>query len=137
MTEVNGAEFPGRYAGMRGNVGGGGGEAEDWKYHAAEFAKGVAEMSVEFGRGVRDVVRQSLLAKDSYFVRNFGEPCARACERLRFLNEYLPEDRDPVHSWTVVFFVAIVALAGNRVDAKVYRGLVVLSVRKILASLLI
>ncbi|KAF7119278.1 hypothetical protein RHSIM_Rhsim13G0092400 [Rhododendron simsii] len=111
MTEVNGAEFPNRYAGMGGNVGGGGGEAEDWKYHAAEFAKGLAEMSVEFGRGVRDVVRQSLLAKDSYFVRNFGEPCAKACERLRFLNEYLPEDRDPVHSWTVVFFVAVVALA--------------------------
>ncbi|XP_058199709.1 uncharacterized protein LOC131314847 [Rhododendron vialii] len=111
MTEVHGEEFASRYAGTRGNVGGGGGEEEDWKYHAAEFAKGVAEMSVEFGRGVRDVVRQSLLAKDSYFVRNFGEPCARACERLRFLNEYLPEDRDPVHSWTVVFFVAVVALA--------------------------
>lgn len=111
MTEFNRAEFPSRYAGMRGNVAGGG-EEEDWKYHAAEFAKGVAEMSVQFGRGVRDVVRQSLLAKDSYFVRNFGGPCARACDRLSFLNDYLPEDRDPVHSWTVVFFVAVFAIAG-------------------------
>ncbi|GFZ20481.1 alpha/beta-Hydrolases superfamily protein [Actinidia rufa] len=63
----------------RGN-GGGGGESEDWKYHAAEFAKGLAEMSVEFGRGW-------------------------------FLNEYLPEDRDPVHAWSVIFLVSIVAIA--------------------------
>lgn len=113
MTEVNQAAFSSQYVGMDGNVigGGGRGEAEDWKYHAAEFAKGVAEMSVEFGRGVRDVVKQSLLTKDSYFMRNIGEPCVKFCERLRFLNEYLPEDRNPVHSWSVILFVAVVAIA--------------------------
>ncbi|PSR86618.1 3-phosphoshikimate 1-carboxyvinyltransferase [Actinidia chinensis var. chinensis] len=124
MTEVNdapswtaGSSVPlpsefgyGGGVGGEGN-GGGGGESEDWKYHAAEFAKGLAEMSVEFGRGCRDVVKQSVLTKNSYVMRNFGEPCAKVCARLRFLNEYLPEDRDPVHAWSVIFLVSIVAIA--------------------------
>ncbi|XP_057483188.1 uncharacterized protein LOC130769954 [Actinidia eriantha] len=117
MTEVNDAPswtagsavpLPSEF-GYGGGVGGG--ESEDWKYHAAEFAKGLAEMSVEFGRGCRDVVKQSVLTKNSYVMRNFGEPCAKVCARLRFLNEYLPEDRDPVHAWSVIFLVSIVAIA--------------------------
>ena len=100
------------YGGGEGNGGVGGGESEDWKYHAAEFAKGLGEMSVEFGRGCRDVLKQSLLTKNSYVMRNFGQPCAKVCARLRFLNEYLPEDRDPVHAWSVIFLVSIVAIAG-------------------------
>ncbi|GFZ20491.1 alpha/beta-Hydrolases superfamily protein [Actinidia rufa] len=77
MTEVNDAPswtagssvpFPSEFGygggvGGEGN-GGGGGESEDWKYHAAEFAKGLAEMSVEFGRGCRDVVKQSVLNEE-------------------------------------------------------------------------
>ncbi|PSR89990.1 Lysophospholipase BODYGUARD 4 precursor [Actinidia chinensis var. chinensis] len=113
MTKVNdapswkeGGEVP-----LPADFGFGGGEAVDWKDHAAEFAKGLVEMSVEFGRGCRDVVKQSVLTKDSYVMRNFGEPCAKFCARLRFLNEYLPEDRDPVHAWSVIFSVLIVAIA--------------------------
>ncbi|KAL6967320.1 hypothetical protein U1Q18_033131 [Sarracenia purpurea var. burkii] len=93
-----------------------GGQSEDWKYHAMEFAKGLAEISVDFGRGCRDVVKQSVLTKDSYLMRKFGEPCAKVCAKLRFLNEYLPEDRDPAHAWTVIFFVSVVALAALSVN---------------------
>ncbi|XP_052180262.1 uncharacterized protein LOC127793548 [Diospyros lotus] len=83
----------------------------DWKNNAVEFIKGLAEMSMEFGRGCRDVVKQSVLGRDSYLVKKFGGPCEEVCAKLRFLNEYLPEDRDPVHSWTVILFVSFVAIA--------------------------
>ncbi|KAA8550432.1 hypothetical protein F0562_002116 [Nyssa sinensis] len=101
-------------------VGGGGGnagvESESWKYHFVEFFKGFAEMSVEFGRGCRDIVKQNLMTEDSYIVKKFGGPCAKVGTKLRFLNEYLPEDRDPVHAWTVIFFVFIFALAAMNVN---------------------
>ncbi|XAR60473.1 hypothetical protein NMG60_11033872 [Bertholletia excelsa] len=103
-----------------GSVGGdqAGGDFQDWKYHAVEFAKGVAEMSMGLGRGCRDVVRQSVIAKDSYFMRRFGTPCTRFFARFSFLNEYLPEDRDPVHSWSVILFVAVVAIAALSVNTE-------------------
>ncbi|CDP08924.1 unnamed protein product [Coffea canephora] len=82
---------------------------EDWRYHAVEFAKGFAEMSVEFGKGVRDVVKQSIVREDSVIVKKLRGPCERICGKLRFLNEYLPEDRDPVQSWTVILFVLLLA----------------------------
>ncbi|KAL0418175.1 UNVERIFIED_CONTAM: hypothetical protein Sradi_1231000 [Sesamum radiatum] len=87
------------------------GESGDWRFQVAEFAKGAAEMSVEFGKGVRDVVKQSVLREDSVIVRKFKGPCLKIMGKLRFLNEYLPEDRDPVHSWTVIACVWLVALA--------------------------
>ncbi|KAL0370066.1 UNVERIFIED_CONTAM: hypothetical protein Sangu_0324700 [Sesamum angustifolium] len=86
-------------------------ESGDWRFQVAEFAKGAAEMSVEFGKGVRDVVKQSVLREDSVIVRKFKGPCLKIMGKLRFLNEYLPEDRDPVHSWTVIACVWLVALA--------------------------
>lgn len=92
--------------------GGGGksaGEEDNWKLHVVEFAKGVGEMSVELGKGVRDVVNQNLLREDSFLVRKLRGPCKRVRERLRFLNEYLPEDRDPVHAWSVILSVAFIA----------------------------
>ncbi|KAI3716684.1 hypothetical protein L1987_67728 [Smallanthus sonchifolius] len=112
MDEVNGAVPPyvvGAGVGFRGNVRRV--STEDWRYHATEFAKGVAELSVEFGKGCRDVVKQSILRDDSFVVRNFGGPCKSACMKLRFLNEYLPEDRDPMHSWSVISFVFAVVIA--------------------------
>ncbi|KAG8387724.1 hypothetical protein BUALT_Bualt02G0051200 [Buddleja alternifolia] len=93
-----------------------GGAATDWRFQVAEFAKGAAEMSVEFGKGVRDVLRQSILREDSIIMRKFKGPCVKICGKLRFLNEYLPEDRDPVHAWTVVACVCIFALAALLVN---------------------
>lgn len=115
MDEVNGVVPP--YAAGAGVGFGFGGNVPrvskdgDWRFHATEFAKGVAELSVEFGKGCRDVVKQSILRDDSFVVRNLGGPCKSACMKLRFLNEYLPEDRDLMHSWSVVSFVFAVVIA--------------------------
>lgn len=105
MDAVN-APYVGGYSGNVPRV-----STEDWRFHATEFAKGVAELTVEFGKGCRDVVRQSILRDDSFVVRNFGGPCKSACLKLRFLNEYLPEDRDPMHSWSVISVVFAVVIA--------------------------
>ncbi|KAL7596116.1 hypothetical protein Lser_V15G28296 [Lactuca serriola] len=115
MDEVNGV-VPPYAAGVGVGVGFGGNfrkvsREEDWRFHATEFAKGVAELSVEFGKGCRDVVRQSILRDDSFVVRHFRGPCKAACTKLKFLNEYLPEDRDPMHSWSVVSVVFAVVIA--------------------------
>ncbi|KAG4974110.1 hypothetical protein JHK87_030931 [Glycine soja] len=89
------------------------------KGYAREFMVGVAEMTVEFGKGCRDIVKQSLVNDDSYIVKNFGrdsyigktvtEPFANLFQKLSFFNEYLPEDKDPLHAWSVIFFVSILA----------------------------
>lgn len=93
------------------------------KEYAREFMVGVAEMTVEFGKGCRDIVKQSLVNDDSYIVKNFGrdsyigktvtEPFANLFQKLSFFNEYLPEDKDPLHAWSVIFFVSILAFLGN------------------------
>ncbi|GKV28792.1 hypothetical protein SLEP1_g37797 [Rubroshorea leprosula] len=99
-----------------------GGPADGWKDVATEFMRGLVEMSVEFGKGCRDVVRQSLVREDSFLVRNFGKdsyigsrimvPFGNVFRRLRLFNEYLlPEDKDPKHAWLVILFVFVLALA--------------------------
>ncbi|KAL0283081.1 UNVERIFIED_CONTAM: hypothetical protein Sradi_7241000 [Sesamum radiatum] len=52
-------------------------------------------MVVELGRGCRDVLQQTVLTEDSYIVKKTKGPLAEVSETLRFLNEFLPEDRDP------------------------------------------
>ena len=78
---------------------------------------------MELGRGFRDILRQNLMNEDSYVVRKFGGPCSKVSKRLRFLNDFLPEDRDPVHAWSVVFFVFILALAGKNAKLKFIKNL--------------
>lgn len=96
---------------------------EGFMDHLTEFMKAAAEMSVEFGKGCRDIVRQSLMKEDSYigkklgkgsnFVRRrIGGPCKRGFEKLRVFNDYLPEDKDPLHALAVVFFISAIAFAG-------------------------
>lgn len=120
MSEVN--EFTGVHDGGVGSgngiryssssaVNAAAGEVGDWKFQVAEFAKGAAEMSVEFGKGVRDVVNQTVLREDSVIMKKLKGPCHKCFGKLRFLNDYLPEDRDPVHAWTVIVCVWIVTLA--------------------------
>ncbi|KAL3839627.1 hypothetical protein ACJIZ3_024218 [Penstemon smallii] len=86
-------------------------EAESLKEQIKGFAKAWGEMVVELGRGCRDVVQQTVLTEDSYIVKKTRGSLTEVSERLRFLNEYLPEDRDPVHVWPVILFVFVVALA--------------------------
>ncbi|XP_073062901.1 uncharacterized protein [Primulina eburnea] len=88
------------------------GERESLKDQVKGFAEAWGEMVVELGRGLRDVVRQTVLTEDSYAVKRIRGPLAEVSERLRFLNGFLPEDRHPLHVWAVFFFVFILALAG-------------------------
>ena len=98
------------------------GNVGEWvrvKECVTEFMKGVAEMTVEFGKGCRDIVKQSLVNEDSYIVRSFGRDSyvgrrvGRLCKKLSFFNEYLPEDKDPLHAWSVIFIVSLLAFAGE------------------------
>jgi len=86
---------------------------ESLKEQALGFVMAWCEILLELGRGFRDILRQNLMNEDSYVVRKFGGPCSKVSKRLRFLNDFLPEDRDPVHAWSVVLFVFILALAGT------------------------
>ncbi|XP_027347154.1 uncharacterized protein LOC113858636 isoform X2 [Abrus precatorius] len=95
------------------------GEWAKLKECAREFMVGVAEMTVEFGKGCRDIVKQSFVNDDSYIIRNLGrdsyigrrvrEPCVKLFSKLSFFNDYLPEDKDPLHAWFVIFFVSLLA----------------------------
>lgn len=76
------------------------------------FAKAWGEMVVELGKGFKDVVQQTILTEDSYIVKKTKGPLTEVSERLRFLNEFLPEDRDPAHAWPVIFLVFFLALSG-------------------------
>ncbi|XP_052730192.1 uncharacterized protein LOC108319228 isoform X3 [Vigna angularis] len=89
---------------------------ESLKEQALGFVMAWCEILLELGRGFRDILRQNLMNEDSYVVRKFGGPCSKVSKRLRFLNDFLPEDRDPVHAWSIVFFVFILALAAISVD---------------------
>ncbi|KAK6146977.1 hypothetical protein DH2020_017889 [Rehmannia glutinosa] len=93
-------------------------ETESLKDQIKGFAKAWGELVVELGRGCRDVVQQTILTEDSYIVKKTKGPVAEVSEKLRFLNEFLPEDRDPVHVWPVVLFVFFLALAVLNVNSK-------------------
>ncbi|XP_008224614.1 PREDICTED: uncharacterized protein LOC103324341 [Prunus mume] len=91
-----------------------------------EFSKAAAEMAVEFGKGCRDIVRQSLGNRDSVLVRSFGKVrdsylgkiVTRLRGKLRFINEYLPEDKEPLHAWSVIVFVSFLAFAALYVNSE-------------------
>ncbi|KAK7854668.1 hypothetical protein CFP56_031495 [Quercus suber] len=94
-----------------------------WTDQVTEFMKAAAEITVALGKGCRDIVRQSVVREDSYIARklgkgsylwsNIGEPfCERLGHNLRFFNQFLPEDKNPLHSWLVIFFVSLIAFAG-------------------------
>ncbi|GLT89701.1 hypothetical protein SLE2022_076770 [Rubroshorea leprosula] len=91
-------------------VEGDGVESESLKDQVTEFLKSWCEMVMELGRGCRDILQQTLVTEDSFIVQKLRGPVAKVSGRLRFLNEFLPEDRDPVHAWPVIFFVFILAL---------------------------
>ncbi|KAG5416307.1 hypothetical protein IGI04_003874 [Brassica rapa subsp. trilocularis] len=81
---------------------------ESLKEQVTGFMKSWGEMLMDLAVGCKDVVQQTLVSEDSVVVRKLRKPAAK----LRFLNEYLPEDRDPAHAWPVIFFVFLIALAG-------------------------
>ncbi|KAG7964520.1 hypothetical protein I3843_09G175400 [Carya illinoinensis] len=93
-------------------------ETESLKDQVKGFAVAWGEILLEFGRGCRDIAQQSLLTDDSYIVRKLRKPYANVSGRLKFLNEFLPEDRHPAHAWSVIFFVFILAVAAMNVNTK-------------------
>ncbi|KAE8666226.1 Alpha/beta-Hydrolases superfamily protein isoform 2 [Hibiscus syriacus] len=89
---------------------------EALKEKVKEFLKSWCEMVVELGRGYKDILQQTVVTEDSFIVQKLGGPLAKVSGRLSFLNEFLPEDRDPIHAWPVIFFVFILALSGVPAD---------------------
>ncbi|CAN6992182.1 hypothetical protein BRARA_A03519 [Brassica rapa] len=98
---------------------------ESLKEQVTGFMKSWGEMLMDLAVGCKDVVQQTLVSEDSVVVRKLRKPAAK----LRFLNEYLPEDRDPAHAWPVIFFVFLIALAalsfgsGNETSVPVLKKL--------------
>ncbi|KAI4349189.1 hypothetical protein L6164_009813 [Bauhinia variegata] len=90
--------------------------SESFKDQAMGFVLAWCEILLELARGCRDILQQNLMNEDSYVVRKLGGPCAKVSKRLRFLNDYLPEDRDPVQAWSIIFVVFVIALAAICVD---------------------
>lgn len=90
---------------------------EDLKDQIKGFAKAWGELLLDLSRGCKDIVQQSLVSEDSYLVHKFGPSVTKVSKKLSFLNEYLPEDRDPAQAWPVVFFVFILALAVLNVNS--------------------
>ncbi|KAM7516644.1 hypothetical protein LguiA_006227 [Lonicera macranthoides] len=85
-------------------------ELENFKDQVKRFAKAQGEIIVEFSRGCKDVVQQSFLNEDFYVVQKMIGPSEKISSSLTLLNEYWPEDHDPVHVWPVIFFVFLLAL---------------------------
>ena len=87
-------------------------QSENFKDQIKGFAIAWGEILVDLARGCKDIVEQNILTEDSYIVRKLRNPCANASAKLRYLNEFLPEDRDPAHAWPVILLVFILALSG-------------------------
>ncbi|KAJ4844736.1 hypothetical protein Tsubulata_016298 [Turnera subulata] len=87
-------------------------EGESLKDQVTGFMKSWMEMLVDLGKGCKDIVMQSnLLNEDSFIVQKVGKPMAKLSARFEYLNEFLPEDRDPAHAWPVILSVFVIALA--------------------------
>ncbi|CAH2074387.1 unnamed protein product [Thlaspi arvense] len=92
---------------------GSGSEArETLKDQVTGFMKSWGEMLVDLAKGCKDIVQQTVVTEDSFVVRKLGKPAAKVSKKLSFMNDFLPEDRDPIHAWPVIFFVFLLALAG-------------------------
>ncbi|CAM8913663.1 unnamed protein product [Rhodiola kirilowii] len=89
----------------------GSGVEESLKEQVEGFVKAWGELIVELGKGCVDILRQNFVTDDCYVVQKLRKPCAKVSGKLRILNEFLPEDRDPVLAWPVVLFVFILALS--------------------------
>lgn len=89
---------------------------ETLKDHAVGFLMAWCEILMELGRGCRDILQQNLFNDDSFVVRKFREPCSKVSKKLRFLNDFLPEDRDPLQAWSIILTVFVLALAAIIID---------------------
>lgn len=87
---------------------------ESLKEQLTGFVMATGEMLRELGHGCWDIAQQSLEGvEETYVGKKVKGHWTVASQRLEFLNEYLPEDRDPVHAWSVIIGVFLLALLGN------------------------
>ncbi|KAI3969517.1 hypothetical protein MKX01_020078 [Papaver californicum] len=86
---------------------------EPFKDQVKEFLKASREIVFELGKGCRDIVQQNFGNEVKYVVNKCEENWDKVSGKLSFLNDYLPEDRDPAHVWPIVFFVFFIALSGK------------------------
>ncbi|KAJ9554860.1 hypothetical protein OSB04_009474 [Centaurea solstitialis] len=93
-------------------------ESESFKDQMKGFAKAWGEIGVELGKGCKDVVLQTVLTDDSFIVKKVRGPSRTVAGKLRVLNDFLPEDRDPVHACLVILSVFLVALSVLSVNIK-------------------
>ncbi|KVH90488.1 uncharacterized protein LOC112520841 [Cynara cardunculus var. scolymus] len=93
-------------------------ESESFKDQMKGFAKAWGEIAIELGKGCKDVVLQSVLTDDSYIVKKVRGPSRVVAGKLSVLNDFLPEDRDPVHAWPVILSVFLIALSVLSVNIK-------------------
>ncbi|RRT84082.1 hypothetical protein B296_00015745, partial [Ensete ventricosum] len=91
----------------------GAGLEESLKEQVTGFVVATGEMLRELGRGFWDVAQQSLEGVgETYVGKKVRGHWDAVLQRLEFVNEYLPEDRDPVHAWPIVITVFLLALLG-------------------------
>ncbi|XP_074578876.1 uncharacterized protein LOC141835329 [Curcuma longa] len=84
---------------------------ESFKEKMMGFVMATGEMLRELGHGCWDIAQQSLEGvEETYVGRQVRGHWDAVSGRLEFLNEYLPEDRDPAQAWPVVIAVFLVAL---------------------------
>jgi len=101
---------------------------ESLKEHAVGFLMAWCEILMELGRGCRDILQQNFFNEDSYLVQKLRGPCSKLSKRLSFFNDFLPEDRDPLLSWSIVFTVFLLAFAGFLIQLLLFIYLVLVVV---------
>lgn len=85
------------------------------------FLRATGELVAELSRGCWDIMLQSLAAAQNTFVgKKMKGKCVSASRKLGFLNEFLPEDRDPTHAWSVVICVFSLSLMGTNASTPIY-----------------
>ncbi|CAL9040716.1 uncharacterized protein LOC135622492 [Musa acuminata AAA Group] len=95
----------------------GAGPEESLKEQVTGFVVATGEMLRDLGRGFWDVAQQSLeRVGETYVGKKVRGHWDAVLRRLEFMNEYLPEDRDPVHAWPIVITVFLLALLVLRVN---------------------
>lgn len=86
-------------------------EAEGFQEQLKGFVKSTWELLEKLAQGCRDVVRQSLGGEDSVLVRRVGGMWAKFSPHMEVVNQFLPEDRNPAHVWSVLLFVFFLTVA--------------------------
>lgn len=86
-------------------------EAEGFQEQLKGFVKSTGELLEKLAQGCRDVVRQNLGGEDSVLVRRVGGMWAKFSPHMEVVNQFLPEDRNPAHVWSVLLFVFFLTVA--------------------------